>query len=183
VVNNVDVNKFFYAFNNFGMETLTAENLRGIASSNVAVSGSVTNDGVLVPKSMYGNVSFGLKKGQLLNFDPVRKVGKFAFPFRDMNTIEFYNLRGNFDIAGEKITIHPMQINSSVLNMDVEGVYSFGKGTQIYIDVPLRNPKKDKEITDKKELAERRNRGIVVHLTAEDDKDGKVGVRLGGKPD
>lgn len=183
VVNNVDVNKFFYAFNNFGMQTLKSDNLRGIVSSTANVSGSITNDGTLVPKSMYGNVSFGLKKGKLINFDPVRKVGKFAFPFRDMNTIEFDNLKGNFDIAGEKITIHPMQINSSVLNMDVEGVYSFGKGTQIYVDVPLRNPKNDEDITDKAELAKRRNRGIVVHLTAEDDKDGKVGVRLGGKKD
>jgi hypothetical protein len=182
-VNNVDINKFFHAFNNFGMETLKAENLQGIVSLNADISGGLNTTGALVQKSMYGNVKFGLKKGKLLNFDPVRKVGKYAFPFRDMNTIEFYDLKGNFDIAGEKITIHPMQINSSVLNMDVQGVYSFGAGTQIYVDVPLRNPKKDKEITDKKELAERRNRGIVVHLTAEDDKDGKVGIKLGGKGD
>lgn len=182
-VNNVDVNKFFHAFNNFGMETLTAQNLRGVISLDADISGGLSTTGALLQKSMYGNVSFGLKKGKLLNFDPVRKVGKIAFPFRDMNTIEFYDLKGNFDVAGEKITIHPMQINSSVLNMDVEGVYSFGRGTQIYVDVPLRNPKKDKEITDKKELAERRNRGIVVHLTAEDDKDGKVGIKLGGKKD
>lgn len=183
VVNNVNVTTFFYAFDNFGMEALKSENLKGIVSSKINVSGSITNGGTPVPKSMYGNVTFGLKKGRLINFDPVRKVGKFAFPFRDMNNIEFYNLKGNFDVAGEKITIHPMQINSSVLNMDVEGVYSFGRGTQIYVDVPLRNPKKDKDITDKEELAERRNRGIVVHLTAEDDKDGKVGVKLGGKKD
>jgi hypothetical protein len=163
------------------MESLKSENLKGIVSSKVNVSGSITGNGALVPKSMNGTVSFGLKKGRLLNFDPVRKVGKFAFPFRDMNTIEFYNLKGNFDVAGEKVTIHPMQINSSVLNMDVEGVYSFGRGTQIYVDVPLRNPKNDKEITDKEELAKRRNRGIVVHLTAQDGDDGKVGVKLGGK--
>ena len=183
VIDNVDVNKFFHAFNNFGMESLKSENLKGIVSSTVNVSGNITASGELVPKSMYGNVSFGLKKGRLLNFDPIRKVGKFAFPFRDMNTIEFYNLKGNFDIAGEKVTIHPMQINSSVLNMDVEGVYSFGRGTQIYVDVPLRNPKNDKEITDKEELAKRRTRGIVVHLTAQDDEDGKVGIKLGGKKD
>ncbi|MHA3789257.1 AsmA family protein [Flavobacterium hauense] len=182
-VNNVDVRKFFHAFNNFGMETLKAEHLKGQFSCNANISGNVSNSGALMPKSMYGNVSFGLKKGKLLNFDPVRKVGKFAFPFRDMNNIAFDNLNGNFDVAGEKITIHPMQINSSVLNMDVQGVYSFGKGTELYIDVPLRNPEKDKDITDKKELAERRNRGIVVHLTAEDDKDGKVGIKLGGKKD
>lgn len=180
-VKNVDVRKFFYAFDNFGLESLKSENLRGIAYCKAKLQGKATDAGVLVPRSMYGQVSFNLKNGKLLNFDPVRNVGKFAFPFRDMNTIEFYNLDGKFDVAGEKVTIHPMQINSSVLNMDVQGVYSFGKGTQIYIDVPLRNPKKDKDITDEEELAKRRNRGIVVHLTAEDDKDGKVKVKLGGK--
>lgn len=182
-VNNVDINKFFYAFKNFGMETLQSKNLSGLVSSKADISGTITDGGVLVPRSIFGKVSFGVKKGKLLNFDPVRNVGKFAFPFRDMNTIEFYNLNGKFDIKGEKVTISPMQINSSILNMDVQGVYSFGRGTQIYIDVPLRNPKKDKDIADKEELAKRRNRGIVVHLTAEDDKDGNVKMKLGGKKD
>ena len=183
VVNSVDVSKFFHAFDNFGMESLQSDNLKGRVSSVANISGSITDSGVLVSKSMYGNLSFQLKKGKLLNFDPVRNVGKFVFPFRDMNTIEFDNLKGNFTIAGEKVTIKPMQINSSVLNMDLEGIYSFGNGTQLYIDVPLRNPKKDDDITDKEELAKRRNRGIVVHLTAEDDEDGKVKVKLGGKKD
>ncbi|TRW22289.1 AsmA family protein [Flavobacterium zepuense] len=180
-VSNVDMQKFLYSFDNFGMEALKSENLKGYFSSNADVTGIIDSNGALVPKSMYGTVSFGLKKGRLIDFEPVRNVGKFAFPFRDMKNIEFYDLKGKFDVKGEKVTIHPMQINSSVLNMDIEGIYSFGRGTQIYIDVPLRNPKNDKEITDKEELAKRRNRGIVVHLKAEDDEDGKVKIKLGSK--
>ena len=165
------------------MQALKAENLKGQITSKARVQGRVTDAGAMVPGSMGGRVTFSVKKGMLVNFEPVRNVGKFAFPFRDMENIEFYGLEGRFDINGEKVTIHPMKISSSVLNMDVEGVYSFGKGTEIYIDVPLRNPKRDKDITDEKELAKRRNRGIVLHLKAEDDKDGKVKVKLGGKKD
>ncbi len=183
VVSNVDINKFFYAFNNFGMETLGAQNLKGYVSSKANIKGSITSTGAMVPKSMYGTVTFALKKGMLLNFGPLKNVGNFAFPNRDMENIEFYNLNGKLDVKGEKVTIHPMKINSSVINMDMEGTYSFGEGTQIYIDVPLRDPKRDKDITDEKELAERRNRGIVLHLKAVDDKDGKVKVKLGGKKD
>lgn len=183
VISNVDINKFFYAFNNFGMETLGSKNLRGFISSKANLSGSITDAGAIVPKSMNGTLSFDLKKGRLLDFEPLRNVGKFAFPYRNVDNIEFYNLGGRFDVKGEKVTIHPMKISSSVINMDVEGVYSFGKGTEIYVDVPLRNPKRDEGITDKKELAKRRNRGIVLHLKAVDDKDGKVKVKLGGKKD
>jgi hypothetical protein len=179
VVSHVDVKRFFKAFNNFGLQSLNAGHLKGRLSSKANVSGSITGAGALVPKSMYGNVAFNLQKGALLNFDPVRNVGRFAFPFRNMDTITIPNLNGRFTIKGEKVTIHPMQVSSSVLNMDIAGVYSFGKGTNIKVDVPLRNPEKDKKITDKNELARRRNRGIVLHLVAADDKDGKVKVKLG----
>ncbi|RZJ75452.1 MAG: AsmA family protein [Flavobacterium sp.] len=183
-VNNVDIRKFFHAFSNFGLESLQANNLKGILSTKANVSGNITDSGAMVPKSMNGTVSFAIKKGALIDFGPVRSVGKFAFPFRKMDTITFNNLNGKFDVKGEKVTIQPLQINSSVLNMDIAGVYSFGKGTNINVDVPLRNPKKDKDITDEDELAKRRNRGIVLHLVALDDTDGKVKVKLGsGKKD
>ncbi|HMK06774.1 MAG TPA: hypothetical protein VK476_04540, partial [Flavobacterium sp.] len=77
--------------------------------------------------------------------------------------------------------ILPMQINSSLLNMDMEGIYSFGKGTEIFISVPLRNPERDRKITDQKELDKRRTRGVVVNLVAKDGADGKVKIGLGKK--
>jgi hypothetical protein len=179
-VNNVDVRRFFKAFNSFGLESLKPENLKGLLSARANLSGIMTNNRGLSPKSMRGNLGFSLKNGALIKFEPVRNVGRYAFPFRDMNTITFENLNGQFIVNGEKVIIKPMQINSSVLNMDVAGVYSFGKGTNITVDVPLRNPKKDKDINDKLELAKRRNRGIVLHLKAQDDEEtGKVKVKLG----
>jgi hypothetical protein len=183
VISNVDINKFFYAFRNFGMETLGSENLRGYISSKATISGSITDGGGIVPRSMNGTLSFAVNKGRLLDFEPLRNIGKFAFPYRNIDNIEFYDLGGRFDVKGDRVSIHPMKISSSAINMDIEGVYSFGEGTAIYIDVPLRNPKRDEGITDKKELAKRRNRGIVLHLKAVDDKDGKVKVKLGGKKD
>lgn len=180
-VRNADVSKFLYAFDNFGMESLSSKNLKGLFSARADVAGTINQNGTLLPRSIDGGVTFTLKKGKLLDFDPIVSVGKFAFPFRDVKSIEFKDLNGRFDIKGEKVQVSPMQISSSVLNMDVEGVYSFGKGTLLYIDVPLRNPEKDKDITDKAELEKRRKRGVVVHLIAEDDEKGKVKIRLGKK--
>jgi len=180
-VSNVNIQKFFHAFNNFGMETMSSKNLRGYLFSKATISGIVTNEGKMIPKSMNGNIAFDLKKGALVNFDPIKSVGKFAFPFRNLDTITFTNLNGKFDVKGDKIKIHPMKINSSVLNMDLAGIYSFGSGTNIVLDVPLRNPKKDKNITDEELLEERRNRGIVLHLLATDGDDGKVKIKLVSK--
>jgi hypothetical protein len=178
MVNNVNIRTFFYGFNNFGLKGFKSENLRGNLFSKIKMEGAISNKGSLLPNSLLGNIVFDLKKGALLNFDPLINVGKFAFPLRDLNNITFSNLNGNFDVKGEKITIHPMLINSSVLNMNIAGIYSMNKGTNIALDVPLRNPKKDEEILDVKEKRERRMKGIVLHLLATDGEDGKIKFKL-----
>src|SRR5215217_5605228 len=175
---NVDVKHLFYAFDNFGMKSLTSKNLKGYLFSKTNISGLINEQGKLLPKSLSGSVIFDLKKGALLSFEPVKNVGKFAFPFRDLDNIAFEQLNGKLDINGENIFINPMQINTSLLNMDVTGIYSLGIGTNISLDVPLRNPKKDEDITDRKQLKERRMKGIVLHLLATDGEDGKIKIKL-----
>ncbi|MEN0052998.1 MAG: AsmA family protein [Mucilaginibacter sp.] len=176
-VDNVNVNNFFYSFNNFGLQSFTYKNLKGFLSAQAHVTGSINSEGNLVPRSINGVTTIDLQKGALIKFEPIQSVGKFAFPFRDLENITFSNLKGKFDIAGDKITISPMQINSSVLNMDVAGVYSLSKGTNIALDIPLRNPKKDTAIVDKTERNKKRMRGIVLHILATDGDDGKIKIK------
>jgi hypothetical protein len=183
IISNVDIQHFFYSFDNFGLQSPTSKNLRGFLFSKTNISGNIDDRGKLLPNSLFGSVVFDLKKGALINYDAVKSVGKFAFPFRDLDNIMFSNLNGKFDIRGQKITINPMQINSSVINMDIAGVYSMSSGTNISLDVPLRNPKKDEEITDKSEIRARRMKGIVLHLLATDGEDGKIKIKLNNNRD
>lgn len=180
-IKRANVRQFFRDFDNFGMESLKSENLKGFLSSNTSLSGRLSGNGALIPGSLKGKVNFTLNDGALVNFAPVRNVAKFAFPFRDSRTITIKKLDGRFTVMGKTIAIAPMQVDTNILNMDVSGVYSFGRGTDMAIDVPLRNPENDKGITDRRELAERRHRGIVLHLTATDGEDGRVAVKLGKK--
>jgi hypothetical protein len=173
-ITRVNIKKFFYSFNNFGLTTLTSDNLNGYLFSKVNINGVLTEQGSLMKNSIKGHVVFDLRQGQLLNFEPIADVGQFAFPLRDLNNITFRNLNGKFDINGEKIKINPMKINSSVLNMDVAGIYSMGSGTNIALDIPLRNPKDDIEIENPEELRKKRMRGIVLHILATDGEDGKI---------
>lgn len=175
-VNNANIGNFFYAFDNFGITGFSYKNLRGFLSLRSNIAGNITDMGKLVPKSLSGTINLNLKKGALIDFTPITNVGKFAFPFRNLDHITIDNLNGRFDLLGDKIRIQPMQINSSILNMNVAGVYGFTKGTNIALDIPLRNPKKDEDITNKKELKERRMKGIVLHILASDGEDGKIKI-------
>ncbi len=173
---NVNMREFFKSFDNFGLQSLTYKNLQGFLSAKAKINGGVTDAGDLSPRSVHGIVDVSLRQASLLNFDPLISVGKFAFPFRDLNNIQIPKLDARFNLEGEKVIINPMKISSSVLNADVAGVYGFTRGTNIALDVPLRNPKKDENITDKAELEKRRFKGIVLHLLARQDEDGKLKI-------
>ncbi|NMH27098.1 AsmA family protein [Flavobacterium silvaticum] len=178
-ITGVNIRKFFGEFDNFGMKTLTGKNLSGKFYMTAKLNGNIRENGTLQPNSMQGTVDFTLKKGGLQHFEPLKNIGKFAFPHRNLDTILFKDLSGSFTFKGDKVHIAPLFISSSLLNMDISGTYSFGKGTLMYVDVPLRDPKRDKGITNAEELAKRRNRGVVVHLlAADDDKTGDVKIKL-----
>jgi hypothetical protein len=107
------------------------------------------------------------------------KLGAFAFPNRNFSNITLKDLKNTLVIQGKTVSIPPMHIESSVLNVFMQGVYGFSSGTDISMQIPLRNPKKDEFILDKEEKDKRSTRGIVLNMHAVDGADGKVKFKLG----
>lgn len=176
---NANVQELFKSFNNFGQNTITSQNLKGSFSANTNISATIRDNGEVVPWSIRGTVDFNLTNGALVNFDPLLRMGAFAFPKRDFSNITMRELKNNLTIQGKTVNIPRMEIGTSVLNIFLEGVYGFSEGTNISLQVPLRNPKKDEFIFDKEEREKRSTKGIVVNLHAVDGKDGKVKFKLG----
>lgn len=176
---NVNVEKLFYAFENFGQNAITDKNLRGTFFGGTSISGSMYDNGKIVPRSFRGSVNFDIRNGALVNFEPMTKVGAFAFPNRNFSDIRFTNLKNTLNIQGNKVIIPPMEIRSSVLNIFLEGVYSFTTGTNIAIKIPLRNPQKDQLTLESDLKRERELKGIVINLRAIDGENGNVRFRLG----
>lgn len=178
-ISNVHIAQLFYAFSNFGMESLKSDNLRGIVSAKADIKGNVLDNGSLAKHSLYGAVNFNLRNGALINFGPLEDIGMFLFRRRRLDSITIENLSNTLQIQGSKILIPPMRIASSAVNIDVNGVYGLAGGTNINLDVPLRNPAKDSAITDKAEKRRRSRKGIILHLHAVSGSDGKVKIKLG----
>ncbi|WP_188049471.1 AsmA family protein [Flavobacterium sp. GP15] len=175
-INKVDIAKFLAAFNNFGIQSFQPKNLKGLLNASASVSGRLLSGGQLKTNSLGGTAKFDVKNGALIDFKPLTNIGKFAFPFREVNNVVFSDLLGNFKINGDLVTVKDLKVSSNILNLDVDGVYSFGSGTNLAMTIPLRNPKKDELITSNIEKEEKRYNGVVLYLLAIDEG-GKIKIR------
>lgn len=178
VIDKVNVPQFFYQFNNFGQQSITADNIRGIISAKANIQTQFDASGALVGSAMGGSLDFTLQKGELNNFKPFLKISKFLFKKRNLDSVRFRDIKGRFELIGDKIKINPLHIESTAFTMLLQGVYGIDKGTNLFIDLPLRNPKKDAAILNDSLRAVRSMKGIVLHLQAVDGSDGSVKIQL-----
>jgi len=180
VLSKVDINRLFYSFSNFGQQSVTSKNIRGLFWAKVNVNGKLNSAGTVIPRSFSGSIDFSLKNAALINFEPLEKVGRFAFPKRNFSNITINQLSNTLEVRGSKIFIPEMTVMTSVLNLIVKGVYGIPTGTNIAMRIPLRNPEKDKYLPDSLR-GKRVRKGIVINLTAMDDENGLLKIKLGKK--
>ena len=85
---SVNVQKVFYAFENFGQDGITDKNLKGKLTADADVQIDISTEGKVLPSSSMGDISFSLKKGALNNFEPIKKMQKFIFKNRDFDNLK-----------------------------------------------------------------------------------------------
>jgi len=173
---DADVQKLFYAFNDFGQDGISSANIRGIFNGLVNVDLLVNESGVIEPGSMKGTVDFSLKKGALINYEPLQDIKNFVTKNKDMQHVYFAELKNRLVVDGHKILINKMEIQSSAIGMFVDGVYDAKKtGTKINIQVPLKGLKQRDSTYIPQNVGVDAKKGFSIYLLGKNDKKtGKV---------
>lgn len=176
----VDAQDLLKSFDNFGSKTITTNTIRGTVSLDLNATGKM-RDGKMVENSMKGNLDFRLNNGAFVNFEPLENVGKYVFPKRNFKNITIDNLEGNVTINKGIMTLKPMELSTSVINMDLAGDYGLKGGTDLQVDVHLRNPQKDEAEVNGEAKGNNRKKGTTIHLNLIDDKKGGTKIKLKNK--
>jgi hypothetical protein len=183
-ITSCDIPRLLKSFNNFGITAFAPDNITGSLSADASLSGSMTSAGDVVRSSLKGDLTYRIENGSLRDFEPLIDVGKkffvkLLFGKRDLGHIEFGELAGKLKVDGDLVDVDFFRVSSNVLNFDVEGIYSFKRGTNLGLTIPLRDPADDARITDRAEREKLRYKGIVLQLVAVDGKDGGIEVKPG----
>ena len=177
-LNNMNVSKVFEAFNNFGQDGITAENLRGKLTSDVNLQVAVNDEGTVYKESVEGVVDFSLKNGALIKYEPLKKMQVFVLKKRDFDNITFAELKDRLVIKNEEVKIDKLEIQSSVLTMFVDGIFSMKGNTDMRIQLPLSNLKKRGDDYVPENLADGKKAGASVYLRGTPGKDGNIKFKL-----
>ncbi|MFZ1799927.1 MAG: AsmA-like C-terminal region-containing protein, partial [Chitinophagaceae bacterium] len=174
-LDQVDVRKVFYAFDNFGQDAIIGSNIRGTLNTNGDIHFLVNKKGNFQSKSLSGTMNFSLKNGALVNFKPFENINDIVFKNRDFSDVQFAEINNKLSISKGEMQINRMEIASTVLHIYVEGLYDFNhKNTDISIQVPLNNLSKSKNDTRKEKKGIDAKTGASVYLRARNASDGSV---------
>ena len=180
-INNVAIEQFLETFDNFGITSFQPKNIKGQLDATASVHGFLEANGQFVPNSISGETMIDITNGSLEDFEPIKNVWTYIFPFRDFKNITFSSITGKLKINGDKVNVDDFKVNSNVMNFDMNGIYAFKTGTNLALTVPLRNPKNDIKINDEIIKNEKRNNGIILHLLATDGDNGKIKIKWNKK--
>lgn len=169
IFENIDVNKAFKSFNNFGQEFVKAENLFG------SISGSLTIlmplDSVLKPdiKSLTAEGKYIIENGRLINFEPVRALSRFI-ELSELENISFSRLENDLYIKNNYLAVPQMDIKSSAADFTVNGKHSFDLDYEYHVKAYLS------EILSKK--AKKNSKNSSEFGAIEEDGFGRTSVYL-----
>jgi len=148
VVEEININKTFTVFKNFGQDFLKAENLKGTVSGSLSVL--IPMDSLMHPviKSITAEGKYLIKDGALLNFEPVRALSKFI-EVSELENISFEELENDFFIRNNFLYMPQMDVKSSAADLSVNGRHGFDNEYEYHVKVLLsqilskkiRNPK------------------------------------------
>lgn len=163
-VSNADVQKVFYAFDNFGQNTISDHNLSGSLSTTFSYSSRLKNDFTILPNTMIGQLSLEISHGELNHFEPLKRIQKILFKRRDFDNVRFENLKNQFVLQGQELNMNQMKVTSSVLTFFVGGTYSFRDKTDLVVQIPLSNLKRN---PDEAELQSLEGNNLIIRAIDE----------------
>jgi hypothetical protein len=173
---NINMNKLFYSFNNFGQSFISNQNLEGSLTGDVYFSSELSDKIKIYKKTVSSECDITISNGVLNNFEPLLGLSRFI-DVDELKKIRFSTLKNKITISDEQINIPQMDIESSALNLSASGIHQFDNEYEYHVKVFLSDllsgkMKKSKRKKQVDENIEEDDEGrVTLYLLIEGDKE------------
>ncbi|KZS40304.1 hypothetical protein AWE51_04935 [Aquimarina aggregata] len=141
VMNNVDLDKLLFKFENFGQDHLVSENLQGKLTSRIKGKIRVYPD--MVPDLDQSTLEMDVKvlNGRLKNYDPMLALSDYMGD-KNLQNIRFDTLQNSLAIKKGKINIPSMRIESTLGHIELSGTHDSNQNIDYYLRIPWKTVRK-----------------------------------------
>jgi hypothetical protein len=174
-IKDADIHEVMYSFNNFGQDAITAENIFGTLNANILFSARLNEKYDVIGPTMRGSIKTTLQDGSLRNISTLQNISRYIFKNRDFSTIQFADMKNEFELDGTIIDLNEVQLFSSVITLFVEGDYDFNKQkTDMLLTIPFSNLKQMDPEERMSQAAETLKKGGNFKLRVINGTDGRL---------
>jgi hypothetical protein len=132
-MNDLDMQKMFLSFNNFGQTFIDGGNLNGRLTGTLGFISEWNPYLRLIDEKIVADSKVEITSGELINFEPMLGLARFI-EISELRHIRFSKLNNEVYIRNGVVTIPYMDINSSAFNISGSGKHRFDG----YFDYRLR---------------------------------------------
>ena len=145
----INITKFFYEFEEFGLEIIQSKNLKGLATASIKVHSIWDKYLAANTDALTAEGPILIENGELINFEPMLALSKFI-DVNELKNLKFASLANTLSIKNRIVTIPAMQIQSSALNLDFAGTHNFDNIIDYRLKILLSDliKKKSKRLGD-----------------------------------
>ncbi|MDG1476066.1 MAG: AsmA-like C-terminal region-containing protein, partial [Vicingaceae bacterium] len=136
-IENVDVDKLLFKFENFGQDAVVSENLHGQLTTHIDGNIRVYPD--LVPDLDQSEIHMDVEvlNGRLVNYEPMLLLSDY-FGDKDLTNLRFDTLKNHIDITNGLMTIPAMKLETTLGHFEVSGTQHMNDQIEYFIRVPWK---------------------------------------------
>ncbi len=136
-IENVNLDKLLFKFDNFGQDHLVSENLHGTLSG--VINGKVRMHNDLIPILNESDLHLDMKvlNGKLENYAPLKALANY-FSDKNVNNVIFDTLQNKINLNKGVMSFPMMTINSSIGFIDISGKHDLNGIMDYSFKIPMK---------------------------------------------
>lgn len=168
-VTDIDINKAFISFKNFGQDFIVSNNLKGTLTGTLTMLSPLDASYRIAQKALVAEAHLLITEGKLTDFGPAESLSSYL-DMDELKNINFSRLENDLFINNGNVSIPKMLINSTAVNFTVYGTHSFNNDYSYHVRLLLS------EVMSRK--ARERNRNVSSFGQVRVDGSGKATIPL-----
>ncbi len=157
---NIDIQKLFERYDNWGQSYITSQNLSGSFKGLVDLSFDTDSKGNINSNSLNLKSDIQIFNGKLSGMDRIKSLSSWL-NLDQVKVIEFDTLKNKILIENKKVIIPSMDVKSNVILMNIAGTHTFSNSYQYQVRMNFGNVLKRKFVRNDKKISDLSTDGSI----------------------